>query len=522
MERNPLHDLTNDELIALILEMREQMAEAARRHREQAQRNAELAKKIAEQAEQIAEQEKQNAEQARRIEELEKRNPTPRLDESYSMKAEEKRQADAAPGGTSGRKKQNSKRRGRISTAEKLAKATVHEDIWPFPYLLDACRLKYSRPVWRIINGRAVLIAYHIYAGPDGQVPQIPGVPKRSEFGQEIFAALSWQHYIVGLSLDKVIAEQSFFWELELSKSQADSLLNQLAKVWLPEFDALCQLLAVSAVVYADETSWSINSVWTFLSERVRLTIFGCHKDGDTLAVLLNKDEFKGIVVSDDAAVYQGFDRAQKCWAHLIRKAIRLTLLKPNRPRYRRFLDELVDIYRRGKAIAADKRLSEAGRRKRVEELVAGICDCTGARFADESTPKDDAERDFFNLTHEIVRLLGEDELFTYAIYPEAAGTNNESERELRDPAQDRVTGQTNKTVPGCRRRTVITSVLNSLRLHVKQFTLQTVLAELTRWQQAGISCFRHAVASLAIPPPRLPDKIKSPLELLVPLPTGE
>ena len=35
----------------------------------------------------------------------------------------------------------------------------------------------------------------------------------------------------------------------------------------------LCQLLAVSVVVYADETSWSINSVWAFQSDKARVTI---------------------------------------------------------------------------------------------------------------------------------------------------------------------------------------------------------------------------------------------------------
>jgi len=34
-------------------------------------------------------------------------------------------------------------------------------------------------------------------------------------------------------------------------------------------------LLAVSAVVHADETSWSLNSVWAFLSEKARVLIFG-------------------------------------------------------------------------------------------------------------------------------------------------------------------------------------------------------------------------------------------------------
>ena len=266
--------------------------------------------------------------QARRIEELEQRHPTVRLDESYSMKAEEQRQAAAA-----GEKaQQKSARRGRISTAQKLAQATRQENVWPSRYSLADCQWKYSRPVWRITNGQAERVAYHIHAGSDGRVPPIPGVPKRGEFGSEIIVTLAYQHYVTGLPLDKVLDEFTFYWGLTLRKSQADAMLNRLAKAWLPEFDALCQLLAVSAVVYADETSWSINSVWAFLSEKARLTIFGCRKDAGTLAVLLKKGEFQGILVSDDAAVYEGFSVAEKCWAHLLRKAIRLTLLKPTHP----------------------------------------------------------------------------------------------------------------------------------------------------------------------------------------------
>ena len=36
---------------------------------------------------------------------------------------------------------------------------------------------------------------------------------------------------------------------------KADALLNQLSRQWEHEFESLCQLLAVSAVVHADETS---------------------------------------------------------------------------------------------------------------------------------------------------------------------------------------------------------------------------------------------------------------------------
>lgn len=495
MERTPLHDLSRDDLIGLILGLQKQLTDLEKRNAELAARNEEL---------------------ARRIEELEKKNPTVRLDEAFSMRAEEERQAKAASDGK--RNKQKSTRRGRISTDEKLAKATLEEKIWPKQFRFAECQLRYSRPVWRIINGQAVLVAYHIYAGPDGTVPQIPGVLKRCEFGQEISITLAHQHYIIGLPLDKAIAEIEFFWGLKLRKSQADAMLNRMAREWLPEFEALCDLLAFSAVVHADETSWSINSVWAFLSEKARITVFGCHKDGETLAALLDKDEFKGKLVSDNAAVYQGFSNSQKCWAHLIRKAIRLTLLKPNRPRYRQFLNSLQDIYRRGKKIAADKRLSEAGRRARANQLHDAIYDCTANRFCDNSTPADDEEKDFYNLTHEILRLLREDELFTYVIHPEVPGTNNESERSLRGAAQDRRTGRTSKTEHGARRRTIIGSVLDSLRLHLPKPNLQAIQAEIARWYDDGVSCFRSMVTSLNIPERRLPENVSSVLDLMVPL----
>ena len=35
--------------------------------------------------------------------------------------------------------------------------------------------------------------------------------------------------------------------------------------------------------------------------------------------------------------------------------------------------------------IAEGKRLSEAGRRARVEQLVGAVCDCTVTRFVDET-----------------------------------------------------------------------------------------------------------------------------------------
>jgi hypothetical protein len=296
-------------------------------------------------------------------------------------------------------------------------------------------------------------------------------------------------------------------------------LLNRLAREWEPEFDTLSTLLANSAdqptvgARHADETGWSINSVWAFLSEQVRIILFGVHKDGETLATLLPKDLFGGVLVSDDAAVYRGFTLAQKCWAHLIRKAIKLTLLQPDNMEYRTFLTGLLTLYRKACRLQQDRRLKSSTREKKVLALDDDLWSLCGERFKDKTPPATDAEHDFVNLVNELLRLMEAGELFTFVLHPEVPGTNNESERTLRDAANDRKTGRTNKTIRGARRRTVLTSVLESLRLSLPDFTLGHVLNEVTAWLATGRSRFRQLLESQNLPPPQ-----SHPLDSLLPV----
>ncbi|OWK35706.1 IS66 family transposase [Fimbriiglobus ruber] len=66
--------------------------------------------------------------------------------------------------------------------------------------------------------------------------------------------------------------------------------------------------------------------MWAFLSERARVLIFGVHQDAGTLKTILDPATCEGVLVRDDAAVYANVTLAQKCWAHLLRTAIKLTL----------------------------------------------------------------------------------------------------------------------------------------------------------------------------------------------------
>jgi transposase len=406
---------------------------------------------------------------------------------SYSMNAETKRRQ---------KHRRRKKSPGRRPTEVKFSDAARTESVYPEGFEPEDCRLVRERAVWRLENGKAVLIGYRVYAGPDGEAA-IPGVTPRCEYGIEILVVLAFVKYIIGLSLGKACAVMDFFCGLKLSKSEADALLRQLANHWCVEYETLCELIAHAAVVSMDETGWKVGnencSLWLFASSLHRVFLFGCRKDAATLDKMLPPDVFKGIGVSDDEAVYSGrFRESQKCWAHLLRKLIRLALLHPRKTTYQRLLDDLLTLYRDAKRAAEDERLGEAGREQKVSEFEGRVCDLFQPYWPCETTPEmKPHERDFTNFVNEIMRLCLAEELFTFVRVPEVEPTNNARERDLRNPAMDRKAGRTNQTPAGARRRSVIVSVLESLRANLEQFTFTSVINEVTHWMTKGVSLFQ-------------------------------
>ena len=471
-----------------------------------------------------------------RIEELEKQAGGPgapsaaKVDQPFSMRAEEKRQRHRD---NNKLKRSRRGRRGRLSTADKVKLAERIVPCFPEGVPANDCWRSHIRPVWRLEQGRGVLIAYAIYRGPGNRYGQIPGVLGRGEFGMEIIIEIAYLVYVMGLSFDKVCSLLRFLQNLPLGKSQVDALLQRLARHWQHEFDVLCTLLANSLVVHADETGWSINSVWAFLSEKARVLFYGVHKDGDTLKAILDPETFAGLVISDDAAVYANFSQSQKCWAHLLRKAIKLTLQAPSNPEYRQFTDRLLAIYRQACRVQRDGRLNAAGRLRKVAALDDEILELCAGMWVLELPPlAESPENNYRLLCNEVMWLMLDQQLFTFVtaepvtqpngVNQPVSGTNNEAERTLRGPAQARDTGRTNQTTVGARRQTIIVSVLESLRLYLTTFTLASVTAEMERWWHAGQSCFSRLLKAMQIAPPTADtESTPSLLDKILPLPDG-
>ena len=200
-------------------------------------------------------------------------SPTRPSSSRYSLEAEEQRRRNRQR-----RRRRKKKSPGRRPNQVKFADAVHTEDVYPPDTPHDQCELARQRAIWRLLDGRAVLVGYRVFRSRRGPEPRIPGVSSRCEYGLEILVVLAFLVYVIGISLDKACAVLEFFCGLPLRKSQADALLRQLARHWEPEFETLCDLVARAAVVYMDETGWKIGqegcSLWVFASARQRVFLF--------------------------------------------------------------------------------------------------------------------------------------------------------------------------------------------------------------------------------------------------------
>ena len=153
-----------------------------------------------------------------------------------------------------------------------------------------------------------------------------------------------------------------FFTQLELPKSQAESLLTQLSTDWTQQYDTIAELLALQWVIYVDETGWKVgkDACYTWAFSTALHVLFRCgvsRAKSEAQAVL--GEMFDGIGVSDDYGAYKSlFETHQLCWAHLLRKAIKLMLQHPDETQYAQFLDALSDIYQQAIRVQRDGRLS--------------------------------------------------------------------------------------------------------------------------------------------------------------------
>jgi len=471
--------MTIPELEEQLRQLEEQLRQRDARIEEQAARIKELEREIEELKKRLVEKAES------------KESKPPREATNYSVDRHERKQR---------KRRRRKKSTGRKPKDAKRDQATQTIDAYWHGARRAKCVLRREQFVWRLIDGKAQYVHYRIFDKPDStDLPPIDGVRNaRCEYGLEILVTLAFLVYWTGVSIDKACEILAFFTGLELSKSQADSLLSQLAADWEAEYDAIAELVAAAAILYVDETGWKVGarSCYTWIFSTLSTVLFKCGvgRGKDVLVDVLG-EEFDGIGVTDDYSAYQSqFTEHQLCWAHFLRKAIALSLRNPDNRQYARFLKSLFAVYRDAVRASRDRRLSACrpAKVKKLQTRIRMICRRCGELLG-ESASLDDAK--FVRLQNELVDNV--EKLFVFVLHPEVEATNNRSERQARSEAMARKAARTSKTERGAKRRGIIMSVLASLSKRLERFTLSNLLSEIERWLAAGRSVFQKELAKL-------------------------
>lgn len=398
-------------------------------------------------------------------------------------------------------KKLRKKSPGRRKTITKIEEATMVKNVYPKDTSFQQCRYVRSHTVTRLMDGKAVRILYRIFETRDGRSQgKLPDVLPQGEYGIEVAVALALLVYGIEVSIDQACKVLAAFCDLTLSKSRADSLLNQLSALWGKDFEAIKDLIALAMIVYMDETGWKIAAkncyTWIFTTLLHTVLLYGQSREEEVLDAILPRDTFQGIGVSDCLKIYEKrFRKAQKCWAHFLRTAIRLMLSCPGNREYKKFFEGLYAIFAAGKKAQQDTTLTEAEREQKVVVLQARIVKL--CKRYEEKIPKKTAKelREFLNLQKRLMRNI--DDLFTFVLIPQVEATNNRAERGFRKTAKARNNYQTSKTKHGAYRRSVIGSILVSLQQNLSICTLQSITEEVVRWRTEGISLFQRQLQAM-------------------------
>jgi regulator of replication initiation timing len=202
----------SDESSTILAQLIEEITRLSQRVEELEQRNQEL-----EARNQELEAENKHLKDLLHRQGASKAAKAPQFKENYSVDQQK------------GNRKRGKQSTGRRGQDEKVGFVSHNIDVYPEGVAQSECVEQRQQYAWRLISGQAKYVCYHIYGLPlAGELPTISGLRNsRSEYGIEIILTVAFLHYWIGLSQDHVCEVMAFFTGLDLSKSQANALLNQ-------------------------------------------------------------------------------------------------------------------------------------------------------------------------------------------------------------------------------------------------------------------------------------------------------
>lgn len=213
---------------------------------------------------------------------------------------------------------------------------------------------------------------------------------------------------------------------LGLSVGAIVAALHLVAARAAPAVARIQETLRASPVLHVDETGWRQDGAngyaWSFSTETERLFVRGS-RDRAMLEATIGED-YAGVLVSDFYAVYTGYEgRHQYCWAHLLRDVDELVGQHLDDAALRGWADAIHALYQRAKTDAADPDRDPVVRRQQRHGYEAELGALCAPCLGDDAAPQR-------ILCARMIKHLSA--LFVFVEDPAVPATNNAAERSLR------------------------------------------------------------------------------------------
>lgn len=241
---------------------------------------------------------------------------------------------------------------------------------------------------------------------------------------------------------------------LHLSTGAITAASARLAARATPVVATITEQIRASPVVHLDETGWREAGrngyVWTASTPDHRLFVHGSRQKAMVDQLLGN--QFGGVVVSDFYAAYTTDERMhQYCWAHLLRDIRELTEQHPEDPVLTGWADGVGAIFHRATAGMTGTPGANWALRRWCQADLKQLC----RSWVDVDVPQR-------RLCARMLKHLPE--LFTFVTEPGVPPTNNAAERSLRHLVIARKISGGTRSPAGTKTRMTLASLFGSWR----------------------------------------------------------
>jgi transposase len=280
---------------------------------------------------------------------------------------------------------------------------------------------------------------------------KVPGVLPRSLYGNQLIANAVVMHYLNGIPMGRICEQTG------VGAGSLVEIFHRLARLLDKVPDRLIEEYRMAPVKHADETGWRTEGkngyAWLFATPEISIFQFGQSRSAKVPQAVFGKEPKPGVLVVDRYSGYNQLPcRIQYCYAHLLREVTDLEKDFPDSPEIKTFVSTTApmlslamglrnqdipdqDFYRKARILkkkcqAVMKRPARHLAIRRIQDIFTG----------------------------------NEERLYHWAEDRRVPADNNLAERDLRPSVIARKTSFGSITDAGAKTRSILTSVVQSMK----------------------------------------------------------